>query len=345
MSLKDRQSVFQDVSSRTSLIADPESIRLDLQKRIRFMKLQLEESQELIRELEGEKVVTDAALKSHRQLVADEQENNRELRLELMSVRDALEPIKAMLAEERSSKHLIQEELQKCDSQVRALLLKEIEYRKMLQETEEACRRRISAEQEMFWRQKFEEENNRLLKTNGILSSQLDLLSNEKKTLLEHWDREREVLLKQQHLENSKMLENIRSKDSAIEKLSESLRSKDEALEGFALASKSQTSALKQKNAEHQSIMQQASAVARISIPEIRMLKQELIGHRQTCLQMFSCCQQDILMIQSCVIELSEKHIAHALLHSKLERMFEAAAEVACDASNLFARAVLAHEQ
>jgi hypothetical protein len=309
------------------------------------MKLQLEESQELIRELEGEKVAAEANLKTQRQLLIDEQENSRELRMELMRVRDALEPAQVMLAEERSSKHLIQEELQKCDTQVRALLLKEIDYRRMMQETEESCRRRISAEQEIFWRQKIEEEQNRLSKTNEILLSQLDLLTAEKKSLMEHWDRERDILMKQQNLECEKMLDHIRLKDNAIENLSESLRSKTEALEDFALTSKTQTSALKLKSDEHQSIMRRSQAVASMSMPEIQMLRKELIGHRHMCLQMFSSCQQDILMIQSCMIEFSEKSLAQTALQFKLERMFEAAAEVACDASGLFARAVLAQEQ
>ncbi len=345
MSLKDRKSVFQEVSARSSLTTDPESIRLDLQKRIRFMKLQLEESQELVSELEGEKVAMDATLRSQRELLAEEKEKNRELETELLRVRSALEPAKAMLSEERVSKQLIQEELQKSDSQVRALLLKEIDYRRMLQESEEICQKRISAEQEMIWMRKFEEEQNRLLKTNGILSSQLDLLTSEKKSLMEYWDRERDVLLKEQHIENERMADNARSKDLVIEKLNESLKSKDEALEGFVLASKSQTSALKLKSDQHQVILQHTSAIAKTSLPEIRTLKNELMSHRQLCLQMFSGYQQDLLMIESCLIEMSEKSLAHAALHSKLERMFEAAAEVACDASGLFARAILAQEQ
>jgi hypothetical protein len=344
MSLKDRQSVFQEVSTRTSSMTDPESIRLDLQKRIRFMKLQLEESQELIRELEGEKVASDAILKSQRQLVADEQQSNRELRIELIRVRDALEPTKALLSEERASKHFIQEELQKCDSQVRALLLKEIEYRRMMQEAEETCRRRISAEQEAFWRQKYDEEQNRLLQKNEILSSQLDLLTIEKQSLVQHWDRERDILRKEQHHEFEKIMDDNRSKERTIEKLRESLQSKDEALERLSLSSKSQTSALKIKSDEHLLIMQHASSVARASVPKIRILRQELIGHRQACLHMFSSCQQDILMMQSCIVDLSERSVAQAALQSKLERMFEAAAEAACDASGLFARAILAQD-
>ncbi len=68
MSLQDRQSVFQEVSARASMGTDAESIRFDLQKRIRFMKLQLEESQELISELEGEKVDAEFALKFQKEL-------------------------------------------------------------------------------------------------------------------------------------------------------------------------------------------------------------------------------------------------------------------------------------
>jgi hypothetical protein len=356
MSMQDRQVVFQEVSARASMGSDAESIRIDLQKRIRFMKLQLEESQELISELEGEKVGAEYALKTQKELLAHEKEKTQRLEADLMRIHDALEPAQAMLAEERSSKKLIQEELLKSDTQVRALLLKEIDYRRMMQETEENCQKRINAaisdiemrwkqkagEQEINWRQQLEEETNRLQQKNDILSSQVEHLAGEKKSLIDFWDRERDVLLKEQLLENEKMQDKIRSKDLAIEKMNESLRSKDEALEGFVVASKSQSSALKLKSEAHKSILQQTNAVARTSIPEIRMLRKELLVQRQSCVQMFTSSQHDILMLQTCMVELSEKCLEESALRVQLERMFEAAADVACDASGLFAKAVLA---
>ncbi len=97
--------------------------------------------------------------------------------------------------------------------------------------------------------------------------------------------------------------------------------------------------------------MQQTNAVARATIPEIRVLKKELLAQRQSCVQMFKRSQQDILMIQTCMVELSEKSLAQtalsltqAALNSKLERMVEAAAEVACEASELFAKTILAQK-
>jgi hypothetical protein len=381
MSLQDRQSVFQDVSARASMGTDAESIRFDLQKRIRFMKLQLEESQELISELEGEKVDAEFALKFQKDLVFQEKAKCQQLEADLTRIRDALEPAQAMLAEERSSKKLIQEDLQKSDTQVRSLLLKEIDYRRMMQETEESCLKRINAASsdcEMRWKlktgeqetalrrqfeeehkrsqtkfeeeqrrlqQKFEGEQSQLQHKNEILSSQVELLAGEKKSLMDFWDRERDVLLKEHLLESEKMQDKIRSKDLSIENLNESLRSKDEALEGFVIASKSQTSAFKLKSDEHKSILQQTNAVARTSIPEIRILRKELLVQRQLCLQMFKSSQHDLLMLQTCMIELSEKSLQQSALHFKLERMFEAAAEVACDASGLFAKAVFAQKE
>ncbi len=366
MSLQDRQSAFQEMSSRTSSSADAENIRFDLQKRIRFMKLQLAESQELIIELEGEKVSMEAALKSQKDLVAKETAQCHQLGAELMSIREMMAPAQAMLAEERSSKKMIQEELQKSDAHVRALLLKEIDHRRMMQEAEENCKKRISAsidDEELRWSQKiaeqkivlkrqFEEDKNRLQEKNEILSSQLELLTSEKKSLMEFWDRERDVLLKEQLLENEKVQDKIRTKDVAIDKLNELLRSKDEcllskdeALEGFVLASKSQMFAFKVKSDEHKLVLQQTSAVARTSIPEIRMLRKELLVQRQSCVQMFKSCQQDFLVLQACMVNLSDKSLVQAALHSKLERMFETAADAACDASSLFAKSVLAQER
>jgi hypothetical protein len=244
MSLQDRQSVLQEVSGRTLMNTDAESIRFDLQKRIRFMKLQLEESQELIGELEGEKVAMDSALKIEKDLAARENLRCQHMEEELMRIREALEPAQSMLAEERASKKTLQEELQRSDTQVRTLLLKEIDYRRMMQETEENCQKRITAvtsdcearwkqkvgEQEIILRRQFEEEQLQLQRKNQILSSQVELLGNEKQSLMGFWDRERDVLLKEQLLEHEKMQEKIRSKDIFIEKLNESLRSKDEAL-------------------------------------------------------------------------------------------------------------------
>jgi hypothetical protein len=365
MSLQDRHSVLQEVSGRTLMNTDAESIRFDLQKRIRFMKLQLEESQELIGELEGEKVAMDSALKIEKDLAARENLRCQHMEEELMRIREALEPAQSMLAEERASKKTLQEELQRSDTQVRTLLLKEIDYRRMMQETEENCQKRITAvtsdcearwkqkvgEQEIILRRQFEEEQLQLQRKNQILSSQVELLGNEKQSLMGFWDRERDVLLKEQLLEHEKMQEKIRSKDIFIEKLNESLRSKDEALEGFVIASQSQTTALKLKSDEHKSILQQTNAVARATIPEIRVLKKELLAQRQSCVQMFKRSQQDILMIQTCMVELSEKSLAQtalsltqAALNSKLERMVEAAAEVACEASELFAKTILAQK-
>ena len=136
MSLQDRQSAFKELSSRTSSSADAENVRFDLQKRIRFMKLQLAESQELINELEGEKVSMEAVLKSQKDLVAQEAAKCHQLGTEVMRIRETIAPAQAMLAEERSAKKMIQEELQKSDAHVRALLLKEIDHRRMMQEAE-----------------------------------------------------------------------------------------------------------------------------------------------------------------------------------------------------------------
>jgi hypothetical protein len=365
MSLQDRQSAFQELSSRTSSTADAENVRFDLQKRIRFMKLQLAESQELINELEGEKVSMEAALKSQKDLVAQESAKCHQLGTEVMRIRETIAPAQAMLAEERSAKKVIQEELQKSDAHVRALLLKEIDHRRMMQEAEENCKKRIAAaiddeelrggqrlaEQKNVLKRQFEEDKNRLLEKNEILTSQLELLQSEKKSLMEFWDRERDVLLKEQLLENEKVQDKIRTKDTELDKLSEllqskdeSLRSKDAALEGFVAASKSQISAFKLKSDEQKSILQQTSAIAKTSIPEIRLLRKELLVQRQSCVQMFKSCQQDLGLLQSCMVDLAGKSRMQAALHSKLELMFEAAAIAACDASTLFAKSVLAQE-
>ena len=428
MSLQDRQSAYHDVSARASLNSNAESIRYDLQKRIRFMKLQLEESQELVTELEGEKVSMEASLKSQKLLVAEEQAKYRALETEFLRIRETLEPARVMLNEERSSKKLIQDELQKSDAQVRALLLKEIDCRRILQEAEDNCQKRIAevvmkskselsaaisedegrwkqkcGEEEIRWRRKLEEEDALWRQKNEMLSVQVEqlnaalaLLTSEKRSLMEFWDRERDVLLKEQLLENDKMQDLIRAKDHAFElaiktqeserldrnqlharesdNLTASLRVKEEELKALVLAHKSEISALKLKNEEQLSVLQQAtakstaqnaselthlqsernrlssrlkhvSAAARTIVPELGGLKKELLLQRQSCLQFFKRCQQDLSTIQSCQIELSHKSLAQAALHSKLERMFEAAADVACDASGLFAKAILAKEE
>jgi len=298
----------------------------------------------------------------------------------------------------------------------------------MMQETEENCQKRIAevvmkskselsaaisedegrwrqknGEEEMRWRRKLEEEDGRWKQKNELLSVQVEqlnaglaVLTSEKRSLMEFWDRERDVLLKEQLLENDKMQDLIRAKDHAFElaiktqeserldrnqlhtretdKLTALLRAKEEELGASVLAQKSEILALKLKNEEQMSILQQASAknsdknaselnrlqverncmdsrlqhvsaVAKTIIPEFLTLKKEVLVQRQLCQQFFNSFQQDLSSLQSCQIELSHKSIAQAALHSKVERMFEIAADLACDASCLFAKAVLAKEE
>jgi hypothetical protein len=162
---------------------------------------------------------------------------------------------------------------------------------------------------------------------------------------MEFWDRERDVLLKEQVLEHDKMTEIIKSKDLALEKLSSSLQSKDEALEGFVIAQKSQTSTFKLKNDQYKSISQQANRVVRTTIPELRLLRNELQQQRQSIVDVSSSCQRDTATLLSCVARLSQQMLMQAALNSKLERMFEVATDVACDASCLFAKSILATEE